>query len=313
MTCTKSTKDGTCCDRCAAGEYMKAECDRTKRTECAKCDCGFYTATKNNLLNCLPCMECISQKHQRKVKDCTTQENTVCECVAGYYCHDDQCDYCRQVSHCPPGEGVKVPATRMNDTICHPCGDKTYSNVTDFFSPCQTHTRCEDLGRLLKTPGTRTTDAICGNFKSLDFPWMLPAGLWSGLVLTALVLFGLVCWRAKRKSNKAASSNVPVTLVEMLPATPITSLDLPLPFTELNGHCQENCIVECYKLPLFNKDDNVVSGVTQDSMDSFLPKTPLKPSVSFAESSHTNGSAGYCTSNFLRSHSEPQEDEWCGT
>lgn len=63
---------------------------------------------------------------------------------------------------------------------------------------------------------------------------------------------------------------------------------------------------------LSSPDDNVVS-CTQDSVDSCLPITPLKASVSFAESNHINGSAGYSTSNFLRTYSEPQEDEWCGT
>ena len=32
--------------------------------------------------------------------------------------------------------------------------------------------------------------------------WILPAGLWSGLVLTALVLFVFICWREKRKSYR---------------------------------------------------------------------------------------------------------------
>lgn len=37
---------------------------------------------------------------------------------------------------------------------------------------------------------------------------MLPTALWSGLVLTALVLFGLICWKEKRKSYRAGVFNV---------------------------------------------------------------------------------------------------------
>lgn len=37
---------------------------------------------------------------------------------------------------------------------------------------------------------------------------MLPAGLWSGLVLTVLVLFVLVCWRKKRKSNQTGKPHM---------------------------------------------------------------------------------------------------------
>lgn len=40
-------------------------------------------------------------------------------------------------------------------------------------------------------------------FTITDCHWALPAGLWSGLVLTALVLFGLFCWRLKRKSTRS--------------------------------------------------------------------------------------------------------------
>lgn len=62
-----------------------------------------------------------------------------------------------------------------------------------------------------------------------------------------------------------------------------------------------------------SSDHDMVNDNTQGSLDSCLPITPLKASVSFAESSHGNGSTGYGTGNFLRSYSEPQEDEWCGT
>lgn len=43
--------------------------------------------------------------------------------------------------------------------------------------------------------------------------WMLPAGLWAGLVLTALILFGLFCWRLKRKSSRSGVCTRDVWLV----------------------------------------------------------------------------------------------------
>lgn len=318
MNCSKEneyiSKDGKCCDRCDAGSYMKAECDATKKTDCEKCGRGVYTATKNHLKSCQVCKDCSSNNNQRKVKDCTAQEDTVCECLTGFYCNNDNCDHCHPVKHCSLGEGVKVPATRTNDTICVSCLEGTYSNVTDYQSPCRSHTRCEDIGRILKTPGTSKTDAICGGLihKIPDCHWMLPASLWSGLVLTALVLFGLIYWRKKRKSYKAASSIMPVTLIERVPMVPDGPLVLPLSTTELKEY-QDICIIEGCDKPIFNPDDKAVSDSIQESMDVCPPITPLKASVSFTESTHTNGSAGHCTSSFLRTYSEPQEDEWCGT
>ncbi|XP_060905286.1 tumor necrosis factor receptor superfamily member 5 isoform X1 [Labrus mixtus] len=327
MNCTredKYLKDERCCDKCPAGSYVRAECDNTKKTECGECGRGFFTATKNYMFKCLACRNCSLEKNRRKVKDCDAHEDTVCECETGFFCKNDQCDHCQKVKTCGLGQGVKAKATRTNDTMCADCEKGTFSNVTDFHSACQTHTRCEDLGRVLKTLGTPKADAICGNFIS-DCRWIIPAGLWSGLVLTVLVLFGLICWRSKRKScrsvnlcanagiyskNTTASPGDPVTYIEMIPADPVSPLKLPLPSNEQNGHCPESYMEEGCKLPLFTTDDNVC---TEDSVDSSLPITPLKASVSFAESSQGNGSAGYCTANLLRTYSEPQEDEWCGT
>ncbi|XP_056301130.1 tumor necrosis factor receptor superfamily member 5 [Pseudoliparis swirei] len=320
-------KDGICCDRCAAGQYMLAECDDTHTTKCGPCGPGRYTATKNHLPKCYVCKDCSSINNQRKVKDCTEQENTVCRCMPGFYCVNDPCDHCWEVTLCLLGEGVKVQAAHTNDTLCAPCQDGTYSNVTDFHSACQAHTRCEDFGRVLKTPGTPKADAICGNFKS-HCPWILPTGLWSGLLLTALILFGLICWRAKRKSYKAekketrtflqnpftstgADSCVAISLVEMAAAAPSPQPETSSPITE--GHHRDSCPLEGCTPPLFIPDDSVVSCDTHEHVDGSHPQTPLRASVSFTDSHHINGNAGYRPGHFLRTYSEPQEDEWCGT
>ncbi|GAA6229253.1 tumor necrosis factor receptor superfamily member 5-like [Lates japonicus] len=298
-------KEGRCCKRCPAGKYVKADCDATKETECGDCDSGFYTATINHMLTCQRCRDCKSER-QTIATECTRTTDAVCGCVNDYFCSNELCDHCQRLTTCKVGEGVKVPANRTSNAICAPCKEGTYSNVTDSYSPCKAHTRCEELGREQRTPGTTTTDAVCGGYIP-RCSWELPAILWSGLVLTALILFAIViCRRAKRKLYKAAKPSVPVTLMEV-PKTLVTSLDLPLPSTELNDHYQESCITEECKLPLYNTDDNLVS-----NCDISLPITPLKASVSFAESNHNNGSVGFRPNNFLRTYSEPQEDEWCG-
>ncbi|XP_035018628.1 tumor necrosis factor receptor superfamily member 5 [Hippoglossus stenolepis] len=304
----KYLKDGRCCDRCPAGTYMQAGCDGTKRTKCDKCRHGYYMATKNHMKDCQRCKECSSNNNQRNSKDCSAAEDTECECETGFYCSNDKCEHCQPVTQCPVGEGVRVSANHTNDTICAPCEEGTYSNVTDFISHCKTHTRCRELGRELIFQGTQTTNSVCSDVLP-RCSWMLPAGLWSGLLLTALVLLAVVvCWRAKRKSLRAVRSSDPVT-VEVVPTVLVTSLDLSLPSTEQNGHCQESCVAEECKLPLYRTDETLVSC----DVESSLPITLLKVSASFVESSPNPGAAGYRTSNFHRTHSEPQEDEWCGT
>ncbi|XP_026226404.1 tumor necrosis factor receptor superfamily member 14 [Anabas testudineus] len=310
MTCLsgKYSTNGKCCDQCPAGQYVKDVCNATKSTVCATCKEGHFTATTNGLTTCHICRVCSFDNKQVNSQNCTTTADTVCECIPGYYCSNKNCDHCLKVTECPVGEGVKTPATRTSDTVCVECGNGTYSNVTDSISGCKPHIRCEDFGRELKTQGTHKADAICGNFIHNNCPWILPAGLWAGLVVTALILFAIVIyWRAKCRSYRSRSPSVPVTLVDM--ASAVKPLDLPLPDTKLNGHCQESCAMEDFKIPLFSQDENLVNC----SMDSSLPITPLKVSVSFAEPDYINNGGGYCSSNFLRTHSEPQEDEWCGT
>ncbi|CAJ1062516.1 tumor necrosis factor receptor superfamily member 5 [Xyrichtys novacula] len=301
----KYSKDGRCCDRCPAGWSVQTECNETKKTECAECLHGTFTATKNHLSSCRPCKDCSSIKNGRKLKDCTAREDTVCACERGFYCSNEECEHCHRVKTCPPGEGVQFEATGTNDTKCAVCEKGTFSNVTDFYSPCKRHTRCDDRGRLLKTPGTLISDAVCGGFKT-ECHWITPAALWSGLVLTALILFGVLCWRSRRRSSRVASPDAPVAFIQ-IPTETDYQPELPLPSREQNGHYTE----EVYKLPLFTPDDNTVSYATEDSMGS-VPITPLQVSVSFAESSQDDKSAGHCTTNFFRTHSEPQEDEWCG-
>ncbi|XP_069551752.1 tumor necrosis factor receptor superfamily member 5 [Brachyistius frenatus] len=310
ISCTNedkyTSKDGRCCDRCPAGTYIKTECGATKPTDCVKCGHGFFTATKNHLLSCHVCKICSSSNNEKKVIDCTDTNNAVCECMSGFYCINNNCDYCQRVAVCPLGKGVKFQATRTNNTVCAPCEEGTFSNVTDFHSPCKAHTRCDDYGRKLKTAGTTTSDVACGNFKS-HCHWVLPAGLWSGLVLTILVVvLVLIFRRTKRKWQKAVPSRHPVSLVEMVPARAVTPPDL-------SSHCQESCTMDECKLSLFKPDDDLVNCSMTDSFDSSHPITPRKVSVSFVEPIHIDRSEGYCTSNLFRSYSEPQEDEWCGT
>ncbi|RVE62749.1 hypothetical protein OJAV_G00161250 [Oryzias javanicus] len=305
MSC--STEDlynnnGICCDRCSAGYYVQTECSKNQTTKCAVCHHGTYTATKNHLSRCHVCKTCSSQNHLKQESCCTAERDTVCVCERGYYCSTPVCDHCQPVTPCSKGSGVKVSATRTNDTICQTCEKGTYSNVTDFDSPCKVHTRCEDIGRELRTPGTKETDAVCGGLKSRclcapEYSWMLPAGLWSGLVLTLLVVAALLFW--KRKSFRAAvSRRVPAANLKSGPSPPVTPPKLP-------SHCQETCpIIDC-KIAFLNQDDPTLISNVEDK-DSTLPITSL-------QSDCTHISTVYCPSSFLRSHSEPQEDEWCGT
>ncbi|XP_061633477.1 tumor necrosis factor receptor superfamily member 5 [Phyllopteryx taeniolatus] len=290
------SKAGRCCDRCPPGSFVRADCDHARKTHCDNCGRGLYTATRNHLTRCRVCKSCSASNNQMTEKACAANRDTVCKCALGFFCNGDPCDHCMRATSCPLGSGVKVQTSRANDTICAPCVNGTYSNVSDSHSACQTHTRCEDLGRVLKTAGTSTTDANCGEFKS-GCPWILPAGLWLGFVLTVLIILvvlALMFWMAKRKSHKMARSNIPP-----YEARTITeSLLKPPPQTHKTlDQCQNSDGTEACPFTLLNLDESPVI-----SMDLPLALMTNNPS------DHHNGTQVY-----HRCHSEPQEDEWCGT
>ncbi|XP_061770770.1 tumor necrosis factor receptor superfamily member 3-like isoform X3 [Nerophis ophidion] len=245
------SKSGRCCDRCPAGNYVRADCDHAKKTECGCCERGSYTATKNHLRACRMCRQCSA--------------------TAG-----------------------------ANDTICAPCDQGTFSNVSDFQSACQNHTRCQDLGRVLATPGTSTTDAICGNL-TCGCSWVLPAGLWLGFVLTILVALGLMCWTAKHKSHKMARSSIPIHAVKKASIFTDSLVEPPRPNPAPHHPCQKSDMPGGVQLTILSPDDCAVSCSPQDNMD--LPATLQTDS-----STPRNG-----TDVYHRSFSEPQEDEWFGT
>ncbi|XP_033837458.1 tumor necrosis factor receptor superfamily member 5 [Periophthalmus magnuspinnatus] len=303
-------KDGVCCKRCDAGTYKKKDCDATTETQCAKCEQGRYMATVNYLDQCRYCKTCNSQHNLRTLRECTAREDAACECVDGFYCSDSRCDHCRRVTSCPEGHGVEAPASMTNDTVCAPCDSGFFSDVSDHFSRCKPHTRCDAIGRDLKTPGTATTDAVCGGFKTQPCSWALPAGLWVGLVLTSALVFAvaLFCWRRKRFGRHRVNLSRPEA-----PVVPVeeVQLKLPLPSKELCGAVyREETYSPSYPCDLRGYD----LGEMEISCDGHVldhgsvPTTPLKVS-----SPKLNGNSVFFDSSYHRTMSEPQEDEWSGT
>ncbi|XP_053744331.1 tumor necrosis factor receptor superfamily member 5 isoform X4 [Synchiropus splendidus] len=169
MRCSKEdqylNQNGRCCEKCPAGTRLAKECTDRETTQCQECGDGRFTTTKNSMSKCLVCRRCYPSNHLRVLEECRPQTNRVCQCESRFYCASPDCDICRPVTSCPPGQGVKVPSTRTNDTVCAPCGQGTYSNTSDL-SACRPHTRCEDVGRHLATAGTSREDAMCGDLKT---------------------------------------------------------------------------------------------------------------------------------------------------
>ncbi|KAI2655137.1 Tumor necrosis factor receptor superfamily member 6B [Labeo rohita] len=156
-----------CSKKCPKGKYM-VSCNTTSQTVCEVCPRRTFIDEENNLSRCRACRECSSSSNMEKAKECEADKNTECRCKTGYFCtheSDSHCDHCIPVGTCPPGKGVTTYHTFKTNTICGHCPEGTYSDVDDYISSCKNFTSCDDLGRVLKTPGTSQSDVVCGDFK----------------------------------------------------------------------------------------------------------------------------------------------------
>lgn len=279
---------------------MLARCNATSNTVCETCPRRTFIDQENKLTQCRACRECSSTSNMEVVKECEVDKNTQCGCKPGYYCphiSDSHCDYCSQVSTCPPGEGVAIRHTFLKDTVCSPCPEGTYSDVNDYVSSCKNYTSCDDLGRQLKVPGTSQSDVVCGNFKACttSCSWLLPASLWAGIVITALIVFlilFIIYWRNKRQSKR-----LEISLSHISPVLPPDILKYP-------ADCDVERHVERLQLTHLVGNDPDMDSI---QCDGFLPT--MTASEKYSHSAAANGYTDciLCPSNY---QSEPQESEW---
>ncbi|XP_042160919.1 tumor necrosis factor receptor superfamily member 5-like isoform X1 [Oncorhynchus tshawytscha] len=299
-----------CCERCRKGQYVRTDCGKSTKTECETCQHEYYTAELNSLKQCLPCRLCHSSSNQKVLKECEVSSDRQCVCKTGFYCTDDGCEHCLPVTLCPLGSGVLNQANPQNDTVCAPCLPGTYNSVNDAITHCQSHTRCGDLEREVKSAGTETTDAVCGAFISRCH-WILPTSLWAGLVVTSLLIIILIYiyWRAKDQSYMPANSSGPGIPVEPAPPS-FAPAELKFP-SECNSHWS---LDQKATEPLFiNTAVIQVNGYTSDcEVEADGTTITMTTSEQFSQSDHSNGMRGNDI-RLSRYLSEPQEDEWPGT
>ncbi|XP_046885544.1 tumor necrosis factor receptor superfamily member 5 isoform X3 [Hypomesus transpacificus] len=254
------------------------------------------------------CDKCPKESNMKTARECQADQDRQCECVFGYYFVDKDKTHCATVTECDPGSEVKVNATIGNDTVCAPCMPGTFSS-TKGLSPCKPHSNCEKLGQELKSAGTDTSDAKC----HLIIPscsWMLPAGLWVGVVVTSIfiILFCIIYWRMKRQSYHTAASSPCRLTVE-----PVVIREPLCPCPELGKHCQETCDGEKSLKPVFvNSGKSPVLNLCHQHCD-IESDGPSRIPLMDRSGQSVNDMNGHSTISLVRMTSEPQEDEWGGT
>ena len=67
---------------------------------------------------CFSCTECDGKTYLKKA--CTKTEDTVCECISGYF-YKSISSTCERCKDCSIGQGVLVACTHSTRRICRPC------------------------------------------------------------------------------------------------------------------------------------------------------------------------------------------------
>ncbi|KAJ8287790.1 hypothetical protein COCON_G00004490 [Conger conger] len=304
-----------CCEGCPKGKRVQSPCEVSKSTVCQGCEHGYFMDGLNFLPNCRPCKSCHSNSHMMLAGECKADRDRQCKCEEGYYCEDPSCGHCRPVSECPRGSGVSIASNGRTDTICEQCPEGKYNNVSDSKTPCLAHTKCEAFGKQTGTPGTNLSDVVCTEGKGCH--WVVPAGLWAGLILTVLLIgFGYYFRRKKHRSKKKVFSleppvnDVVLNLPNLIPAEYNQPCDGKSDALCCNGqHCDSDMPSTVMASPCPVEVHHPTAG---EDLECDGPGMPT-----LTASAHFNQSAartGQMTNfSFSPCQSQPQEDEWSGT
>ncbi|KAI1894202.1 hypothetical protein AGOR_G00113400 [Albula goreensis] len=148
------------CNRCPPGYHMRAHCSATQQTQCEPCKELHFTQYWNYLSKCLYCNNfCVGENEYVK-HECSPLNNRVCECVEGYYRHQE---FCSKHTTCPPGHGVEQKGTAHSDTVCMKCSPGSYSSNNSAVEHCLSHTDCASLGLQTVVKGTVWHDNVCAS------------------------------------------------------------------------------------------------------------------------------------------------------
>uniref|UniRef100_A0A7N4PQB2 Tumor necrosis factor receptor superfamily member 5 n=1 Tax=Sarcophilus harrisii TaxID=9305 RepID=A0A7N4PQB2_SARHA len=185
--------NGLCCEKCSPGTKLVTDCSEGSETQCEPCQEGEFQSSWNHDKYCHQHKYCDPNLHLKIQNEGSLEKDTACVCIDGFHCTSPECESCSSHSLCQPGFGVKHAGTNSTDTICEPCKEGFFSNVSSAFEKCLPWTSCKDTGLSKIQEGTDKTDVLCQGDKSrVGLLVLIPIVL--GLFF---IIMGLLHWRGE--------------------------------------------------------------------------------------------------------------------
>uniref|UniRef100_A0A8C8S357 Tumor necrosis factor receptor superfamily member 5 n=1 Tax=Pelusios castaneus TaxID=367368 RepID=A0A8C8S357_9SAUR len=153
--------NGKCCERCAPGQKLVADCSASAHPHCEPCEAGNFQPHWTQEKHCIQHKTCDANTGLVTRVPGDDKRDAECECQDGMYCSGPNCQTCLQITACSPGKGVAQKATSSSDTVCVACAHGTFSNTSSTSEPCHPWTSCEALGLVKTTTGTNILDVVC--------------------------------------------------------------------------------------------------------------------------------------------------------
>ncbi|KAG7477697.1 hypothetical protein MATL_G00072410 [Megalops atlanticus] len=178
-----SAEDGNvCCELCRAGNRLVTKCGPDPKELCVPCEDGTYTNFPGVEI-CQSCTQCIGVQIVKQ--ECTSFNDTVCDCGTGYLCGDAKCSFCHE--ECKKGQ-QPLPNRTFNDKIHSKC--VPWSK------------RCPQLNQEIVKNGTAVSDIVCApksNENKDGSEWMVVAIAGICLCLAIVMALSLLLRHMKKK------------------------------------------------------------------------------------------------------------------
>ncbi|XP_018425738.1 PREDICTED: tumor necrosis factor receptor superfamily member 11A-like [Nanorana parkeri] len=193
-----------CCLKCQPGTYMTKRCSSSADTVCSPCGPNEYMSAWNDDLKCSLHTVCDSGKALQVFNNGNSTYPRECMCTDGYHFNTNQ-EICMENTKCPFGFGVQIPGQRNKNTVCVPCQERYFSNISSSTEQCQPWANCSALGLQEIVPGTNISDAVCDHLIIENTHARMIILITVLIVFLAVILFVSVFCCMKKYSTLKAS------------------------------------------------------------------------------------------------------------
>ncbi|XP_077310305.1 tumor necrosis factor receptor superfamily member 6 isoform X2 [Lithobates pipiens] len=116
-----------CCKFCHKGTHATSDCTEPQgEPVCKECTEGVdFMDKENGYAECQRCRNCDKGAGQEQLHPCTITQNTVCKCIEGFFCSDENCNRCQKCKPCD--HEIAEECTSTKDTVCKDFSNRTHA------------------------------------------------------------------------------------------------------------------------------------------------------------------------------------------